>query len=61
MEFGPEENNDSVRLYCLRALIDYYPAGDRRRARITLFCEDECASIRERALRALETEENTNS
>lgn len=56
MALGPDEENDSVRLYCLRALIDHLPPGEGRRTRISRFLNDKNASIRERAVHALEAE-----
>lgn len=58
MELGPNEENDSVRLYCLRALIDHHPEGQRRQARIRRFVDDKLTAIRDRAMRAIEPDED---
>ncbi len=52
LEIGAGDINESVRLYCLRASIDYLPAGSRRTSLISAFCNDGSDRIKDEANKA---------
>ena len=55
MELGSNDENETVRLYCLRCWIDYHPKDALRSMTIANFCNDKCSTISRRASSAMET------
>lgn len=57
MELGASDENETVRLYCLRSWIDYHPRDALRSITIANFCNDKCSAISTRASNAIESQQ----